>query len=65
LKWRHNWVRYGQHLGHLGEKMLKQKKVNEHEHEQKVNVKKGASIKKERKSCIHIQIICKQKKWNA
>jgi hypothetical protein len=40
LKWRYNRVRYGQHLGHLGKKMLKQKKVNEHEHEQKVNVKK-------------------------
>jgi hypothetical protein len=26
---------------------------------------KGASIKKERKSCTHIHIICKQKEWNA
>jgi hypothetical protein len=25
----------------------------------------GALIKKERKSCTHIHIICKQKEWNA
>jgi hypothetical protein len=43
----------------LGKKKCQDKKVNEHE--QRVNVKKGASIKKEIKSCTHIHIIYKQK----
>jgi hypothetical protein len=49
----------------LGKKKCQNKKVNEHEHEQRVNVKNGASINKRRKSCTHIHIICKQKYGNA
>ncbi len=45
-------------------KMLKQK-VKWTWTWKKGKCEKGASIKKEIKSCAHIHIICKQKKWNA
>jgi hypothetical protein len=39
-------------------KICSNKKVNENEHRHRKNVGKGRSIKKERKPCTHIYIIC-------